>query len=361
MTCKRWAILAAVAVVTTLLGGFAAPARVPRAAAAVAAGQASRRSGEADAAAGTVTGRASTTTGSGFSPRSLSAYEWYDSTWSSGATSYGVRLATLKRLGVTDLFVDITRAVTMERDSDPGLKAYLSTFRELVAYAARESIRVHALMGDPCWATSDPAGSAESLEVMAELRELKTGSMPAGLQLDVEPWGLPQWSTEKSSYSLAYVRMVRSVAKRWRKLAMPGSLGFAVPYWFDGAGGAVLRVDAGNGPVDPLSAVLIALESVPGSYLNLMTYMTDPTAPGGTIDSFRSDLAVAKRLGSSVTLLLGQELGESPSEAATTFYGSSWSKWCANVSKLRTSFASTPHYGGVAVDDTEAMELLSKT
>ena len=360
MTFKRWAILAALAVVTTVVGGFAAPSPSSQAHPGAAARQLSGGTVLTRAGSKTPSRRGSTTTGSGFSASSVSAYEWYDSTWSSGASSYRPRLATLKRLGVTELFVDITRAVTMEQGSDAALKPYLSTFRELVAYAARENVRVHALMGDPCWATSDHAGAADALKVMSDLKALKVGSMPAGLQLDVEPWGLPAWSNEKSSYSLAYLSMVRSVAKSWQTLALPGSLGFAVPYWFNGAGGSVPPVDSGNGLVDPLTALLGILGSVRGSYLNLMTYMTDPSAPGGTIDSFRSDLVVAKRLGSPVTLLLGQELGEDPSEATTTFYGSDWATWTANVAKLRASFASTPHYGGLAVDDTEAMEQLSR-
>lgn len=295
-----------------------------------------------------------------FTAYSLSAYEWQDTLWSARPSAYKPDLTVLKQLRVTDLFVDITRAVTYKQLHSSRLISYLTKFRLLVAEAANYGIRVHALMGDFEWATIDPVGISDAMAVLSELRGLRTGRMSAGFQLDVEPWGLPSWSSHEAAYALDYDRMVQRVVSTWRAARFPGSLGFAIPYWWDGIEGAVPDINPGTGRVSPLMAVLLALARVSTAYLNVMTYITKPTSPGGTVAMFDRDLAVEKSIGSRVSLLLGQELAPDPAGIGTTFEGSSWHVWTANVATLRSSFASAPHFGGIAVEDAEALMLLHK-
>ena len=295
-----------------------------------------------------------------FTAYSLSAYEWLDTSWSKGAASYEPDLLLLKKLGVTDLFVDITRAVTYKQERSDRLVPYLTTFRMLVTDAAKKGIRVHALMGDLEWATSDQAGLSEVIAIMSEMRTIVAGTMPAGLQLDVEPWGLPDWGTHEPAYALEYNEMVRRVVAAWRAGELTGALGFAVPFWWSGVGGSVPDIHVGNGSVTPLTAVLDSLAPVPTAYLNVMAYSSRPSEPGGTVTMFQSDIATARSIGSRVTLLLGQDLAPDPDGAGSTFAGSTWHAWRANLATLRSRFASTPQFGGVAVEDTQALILLSK-
>ncbi|MGA3216174.1 MAG: hypothetical protein ABSD97_10870 [Acidimicrobiales bacterium] len=295
-----------------------------------------------------------------FTASSLSAYEWVDTSWSKGASAYEPELVVLKELGVTDLFVDITRAVTYEQSHSAALVAYLTTFRRLVAEAAAKGLRVQALMGDLEWATSGPAGINEALAVMTELRGISAGEMAAGFQLDVEPWGLPDWASHEVAYALDYDQMVRQVAAFWKAGNFPGTLGFAVPFWWNGIGGSVPDINPGTGLEDPLTAVLTSLAPVPGSNLNVMAYSARPRAPGGTETMFKSDLATAKSAGSRVTLLLGQDLAPDPAAVSSTFAGSTWHSWTTNVATLRSAFASEPDFGGIAVEDTQALVLLHK-
>jgi hypothetical protein len=155
--------------------------------------------------------------------------------------------------------------------------------------------------------------------------------------------------------------MVQSLATSWKQLDLPGTLGFAVPFWFDGTGGAVPDIGTASGLVTPLVAVLTTLGMVPGSYLNVMTYRTSPNLPGGTVQCFGGVLQTASRLHSPTTLLVGQELGEDPSEPTITFYGATWTVWASNMATLTSAFASSGLYGGIAADDATALASLGQT
>ncbi len=288
---------------------------------------------------------------SSFDADSLSAYEWNDATWAEPG-DYAARFRSLAALHITDLFVDITRSVSMLEAQDPALAGYLGSFRELVALGAGKGIRVHALVGDPHWSTSDTAGPSAALQVMTRMRALSEGRMPAGLQFDVEPWTLPGWSANQGDYSLGFVEMVDSVATSWDALALPGSLGFAVPFWFDGVGGGAPQVTLDSTTADPLSMALTALGRVPGSYVNVMTYRNHASGPGGTEEDFSPVVQAAARLASPVTLLVGQELGP-VSPASTTFYGTSWAAWESSTAALRSAYHPVDTFGGVAANDVE--------
>ena len=310
---------------------------------------------------GAPAGRGSVTTLTGYAPQvpassgfdadSLSAYEWSDATWAEPG-DYAARFRGLADLHVTDLFVDITRSVGMLKADDPALAGYLARFRDLVALGAGKGIRVHALVGDPHWSSSDPSGPSEALQVMTRMRALTGGRMPAGLQFDVEPWTLPGWAADQGGDSLGFVKMVNSVAASWSALALPGALGFAVPFWFDGVGGGVPQVTVGSTTADPLSMALTSLGRVPGSYLNVMTYRNHASGPGGTEEGFSPVVQAAARMASPVTLLVGQELGP-VSPASTTFYGTSWAAWEASATALRSFYRPVATFGGVAANDVE--------
>lgn len=293
--------------------------------------------------------------------RSLSAYEWQDTLWSTSIASYEPDLLRLRKMGVTNIFVDITRAVTYQQTHNPRLLTYLAAFRLLVADARTVGINIDALMADSEWATIGPDGITDALAVMSKLRQISSGRMPAGLQFDVEPWALPAWGSHKAAYALDYERMVQRVVTAWKAAKLKGSLGFTVPFWWNGIGGAVPDINPGTGPVDPLQATLRALEPVSGSYLNVMTYCTRPRSAGGTIAMFDSDLAAETAIRSSVTLLLGQEVAPDPAGTDATFYGASWHVWTTNLATLRSRFARVPEFGGIAVEDAQALLMLHES
>src|ERR1700688_1913619 len=172
----------------------------------------------------------------------LGAYEWNTTTWAPSPSAYLPTLARLRALGVNTLFVDITEAVSLTKRNSSQLTSFLSDFAQFVSQADADGFRVDAVGGDPSWSTRSPKGAAELLAAVARV----TAQLPAGaldgVQFDVEPWGLAGWRRHATTRALDWLRLVQTMGNDWQHEGVSGSLGFTVPYWFNGDNGGVPQV-----------------------------------------------------------------------------------------------------------------------
>lgn len=283
------------------------------------------------------------------------AYEWHDTTWSRSVAAYAPTLTSLRRLGVTDLVVDITRSITYVRSGTrTQLTTYLTTFRRLVAEGRSYGVTVRAVVGDPSWSVTGSNAGLQAVGVMQQLDGLTVGAAPAGLEFDVEPWSRPGWPTKQAAYSSSYVTFVRSIAAAWNRLGIAGSLGFAVPSWFDGQGGAVPKIRVGVTTAYPMTQVLSALASVPSAYLNVMTYRRSVTGVDGTLARFGPVTTSAAASRSGVSLFLGQDVTANP-VATTTLAGETLAQMQATFTTLQAAYADQPPFAGLEVNDAEGL------
>jgi len=285
------------------------------------------------------------------------AYEWKDTSWWPDPSGYVDTLVRLQSLGVTTLYVDITEGVTLLRDHSSALTGFESAFKQLVAEAGADGIGVDALGADPTWATTQKKGPAQLLSVVSQIEAGSPGLALDGVQFDVEPWGLKNWTSHRSAYAGDWVRFIASTVSHWRADGLGGQLGFTVPYWFDGATGGVPLVTVDGSTGYPFQLALGALSPLPDTVLNVMAYRNITTGPNGSLALFGSNIDALHSSGSPTKLLAGQETGN-VRPAETTFYGMTCASFAAATDQINVAFDGDTTYEGIAVDDVESLEAL---
>lgn len=276
---------------------------------------------------------------------SLGAYQWDDQTWVDSPLTFNESMDRMHSAGVTDLYIDITRAVTYLRQDPAAVAPYLHALGQVLVNGTKRDIRIHALFGDPTWATTDRQAPFDALAIVHRF-EKQEGRPLAGVQFDVEPWGLPTWSANKADYVANYLSFVGEVASSFRSSALPGSLGFAVPYWFDGANGALSE---GSVPLVPL---LKSLGPVARPYIVVMAYRNHATGVNGSIELMAAPLALAEH--SKVAVIAGLELGN-VQPPSTTYYARSAADLNQALGQLREALQRSDAFSGIAVDDAAGL------
>ena len=287
----------------------------------------------------------------------LGAYEWDDTTWWPTPSAYEGTLTTLKALGVTTLYVDITEAVSLTRAHASALALFLSDLATLVEEADSDGFTVDAVGGDPAWATRDRSGPAQLLSAVASVVSGLPASALDGVQFDVEPWALPGWRRHRAAYAVDWLRFLQTTVTQWTSDGLTGRLGFTVPYWFDGDTGGVPRVSFGATTGYPFPLALGILAPLDHTVLNVMAYRNATAGPNGSEALFRGNVDAVEAVGSRTMLLAGQETGNvAPPEI--TFYGTGCARFEEAATQMADAFDGDAPYQGIAVDDVESLEAL---
>ncbi len=280
------------------------------------------------------------------------AYEWNTSTWWPNASQYGPTLVRLRALGVNTLYVDITEAVTLTQDDSSQLGSFLSDFSDLVTEADAGGFHVVAVGGEAQWATTSPGGPAELLAAVARVTQSLPAGALEGVQFDVEPWAIKALRRHAATYALDWLQFVQTTVSAWRSDALTGSLGFTVPYWFNGDS-SVPQVTFASETGYPFQLALGLVASLPQTNFNVMAYRNTTSGVNGSEALFNANLQLVAA-GSHTTLLLGQETGR-VKPRSITFYRKGCADFDNAVSQIGATFGANAHYGGIPVDDVETL------
>jgi hypothetical protein len=293
------------------------------------------------------------TSGLGRAAPEFGAYEWHTSTWWPDASAYLPTLTRLRALGVNTLYVDITQAVSLTRSHSSQLAPFLADFARLVTEANSNGFHVNAVGGDPSW-SKRPKGVTQLLAAVARV----TASLPAGaisgVQFDVEPWGLPGWRRHAAARALDWLRFVQRTVSTWQQDGLAGTLGFTVPYWFNGGNGGVPAVTFAGARGYPFQLALGLLAPLPATALNVMAYRNTTGGPNGSEALFSANLQLVVASGSNTALLLGQETGP-VKPPSITFSGLGCGAFQTAVGHIETTFGTAANFSGIPVDDVETL------
>ena len=283
----------------------------------------------------------------------LGAYEWSTATWALNPSAYLPTLARLCALGVGTLFVDITEAVSLTMRHSTQLTSFLSEFSRLVAEADADGFRVDAVGGDPSW-SKHPKGAQDLLAAVALVTAHLPGGALDGVQFDVEPWSLPGWRQHATARAVDWLRFVQTMVTTWQHDGLSGSLGFTVPYWFNGDTGGVPQVTFDGAKGYPFQLSLALLAPLAHTALNVMAYRSTTAGPNGSEALFKANMQLAVAAGSHTSLLLGQETGH-VNPASITFYGKGCAAFQTAVNQIESAFGEDVNYAGTPVDDVESL------
>ena len=156
-----------------------------------------------------------------------------------------------------------------------------------LADAQAAGLEVSLLFGYAPWALAANHGTAVAL---AELAVSAAGPHSPALHFDVEPHGLPEWSTDQAALVEDYLSLLEQLS------AVTSAAGLVLeadmPFWYD------TLQSTWDGPSRPLSELV--LDRVDRALI--MDYRDHAAPPNGMLDLAESELLYAAAMGRSVVV-----------------------------------------------------------
>ncbi len=228
--------------------------------------------------------------------------------------------------GISQLFVSVPNALPTS--------SRLTWVRSVSKLAVPAGIHLQALGGDPGW-VEDPAAA-----VAWQDAALSTGLF-SGVHVDIEPWQLPAWGTDRA-------QVVRDYLAAFDRLqaAAPVPLEADVPFWL-----WTLTTDDGT-PLD--SAVLQRVDAV-----TVMSYRNTVTGPDSITDVAARTLTAGAAAGKPVRLAVETTyLGADATSVKQTFYGHTEASVNTALGQVDAVEAGSTAYAGMAVHDYAGYDAL---
>lgn len=212
------------------------------------------------------------------------------------------------------------------------------SMREFLTEAHQRGIEVDILAGDPSWARPDKYDSVQSLlERIAlwqrEARDDDPQGMSAfdGVQLDVEPYLLPEWPSQVLFDSfVGMASMVRDFLDEHADLRL--EFGLAIPTWLDKEEYHFLNED--------LQAV--------SDYVAIMDYRD--TADRIIRDAV-GELEAGDRLGKKVFVGVETRAPKGSDPPSVTFYDEGYRFMESELAKVVNTLADYASFAGIAIHD----------
>ncbi|HEV7148213.1 MAG TPA: hypothetical protein VGN48_14575 [Pedococcus sp.] len=206
--------------------------------------------------------------------------------------------------------------------------AQLSQLKDLSQRATQAGIRVDALGGDPGW-IDNPASVVD-----AWLRPALATGLFTGVHLDIEPYTTPAWTTSRAKVVKKWLATIDTL----RSAAGGAPVEADIPFWLD-------QVPANGSTLD--SEIIRRTSGV-----TVMAYRNTADGADGSIALSSKAVAAGESLGRPVRI--GQEtnnLGTSPTETKQTFYGFPRTAMETQLGLIRSAFAGSTAYAGLAIED----------
>ncbi len=218
------------------------------------------------------------------------------------------------------------------------LSNYPNTLSTFIAEAATYGIQVELLMGDPRWALSSYHDDAISLAQQAVAFTLQlTGPRPIGLHVDVEPYALPEWTTDRNGTANQYLDLLEKLQAEVQ--GTPLILTVDIPFWYDGV--TVTR----NGQTRSMHMWTIDMVD----RVTIMAYRDHAQPPDGIIDHVSNEIAYANTRGKRVVIGVETQCGLWPEKIS--FCEEGLAAMESALAEVQSTYRSAPAFDNFAVHD----------
>ncbi len=213
-----------------------------------------------------------------------------------------------------------------------------SSYAAFIATAARDGVKVVATSGNPTWGTS--AGQAPLLAFVSwvEAYNTQNPSHPfAGINLDIEPYVLPAWSSSQATVVSQWMANVQAAVSAAGSHGLTVSV--AIPFWLN-------SIPAAGGG-----------ESL-GLWMAQHTQQLVIMAYRSTVAGVESVAAAELQDGADVGRPAVVAVDTTDSGAATSFYGQTQVQFSTALSSLVSQMSGQASFAGWAVNDYAAWSVM---
>lgn len=228
-----------------------------------------------------------------------------------------------KKQQVGRIFLQVNRDIAM------------GAYRSFIRTASAGGIEVYALDGAPEWALPENKQRIADLVdwVKGYNASVQKNERFTGIQVDVEPYQLPEWTSNQSAAADNWRQAMgyfNELAKK--EPALPTSA--AVPFWLDG-----IKLADGSGTLS--EAIMAELDETA-----VMAYRDQAM---DVVDLAGAELAAGDRLGKKVWI--GVETNPAPDTPFITFYEEGRKEMERQLAIIDGMVHIHPSYAGISVHD----------
>lgn len=212
-------------------------------------------------------------------------------------------------------------------------------YRTLISEVHARGGQVYSLQGDPAFVL--PKNQAKAVAQFQAVLDYNVASRPEerfdGVNLDVEPHGLADWSTNSEQRVKQYLDLSKAYMQAKAAAGADLAVGPAIPFWYD----TFATVDW-NGSIKPVSEHVQDLYD----YVTLMDYRDYALGSGGIVALAASEIDYARSLNKRV--VIGVETG-AVSPEKVTFYEEGAGVLEEQLALVADAYADHVGFGGFAI------------
>ncbi|MCM3784759.1 Ig-like domain-containing protein [Neobacillus mesonae] len=256
--------------------------------------------------------------------------------------------ATFNQRPITTLYLGVD-----QYNGTSMLEDHRSEVRQFITWAHGEGFRVEALIAG---GTKPPYFGAYERYRTQAVREFEkvlnyniaseTEAQFDGINLDTEPYILPDFKTAKPSVQVQYLDMLAALMERKAASGLSLPVGAAIPRWYD------TSADASDIPWN--GAVKWMSEHIQDTadYISIMNYRDQAEGSAGIINQALGEAAYANAIGKPKSVIIGVETkdiadGGDPETISFNEEGRTYME--TELAKVYAAFASDPAFGGIAL------------
>lgn len=176
-----------------------------------------------------------------------------------------------------------------------------------------------------------------------------------GINVDVEPYLLPQWKEPNTQLPQQYLDLLATLLARRDAAGQSILVGPAIPRWFDSSD--CCRTITWRGVTKPLSDHVQDL----ADYISIMDYRDTADGGAGIIAQALHELAYATSIGKPLSVVLGVEtkdLAGTGDPETVTFWEEGRTHLEAELDKVYAAFAGDPAFAGIALHHYDSLRAL---
>lgn len=219
-------------------------------------------------------------------------------------------------------------------------------YRSFIREASAQGIKVHAVAGHPAWALKSHQDRMLKIVnwVKQYNREAQEDERIQGIQLDIEPYLLPEWQQDQERVIREWKANIQVFVEA-AKADLELETSAAIAFWLD-----EIKAEAGSDM--PLSAWMISRFDT----LVLMAYRDKVTGPNGILEQIDSEMKDGDRMGKNLLVAVNLKEGD---EDHTAFAEEGTAEMQKQLDLLSQNLNQHPSFKGVAIHDYRYWKELS--
>ncbi len=278
-----------------------------------------------------------------------------------------VMLDEAKKEGVSTIYLRIDGYMDIIENSRETLQrratqaaAFSQSLFHFVRMANAYGIHVHALAGHPAWAEDTHDYIPRRLvDYVLEYNTAHPDARLAGIHFDIESYNQPAFSrpNEQRRILASFVALVDELTERVEQNDPELALGFALPFWLDGATRQLPQVTLNGKTQHAAFHVIDSLNRIPNGSIVLMAYRNKHGGHNGTVRLVEDEILYANN--TRVKVIVANET-TNVEPRSITFFNRRRSDVKYISQKIADAYANHPSFGGIAVHDLKGYLQLRK-